>query len=55
MEARSVIDEWNTAHPGDNVEYDYSRENGRIFDAESMSLVEQNNIVFSKKQMLLIR
>ncbi len=54
MEARSVIDEWNAAHPGDNVEYDYSRENGRIFDAESMSLVaaagkKSGDVSYSKK------
>ena len=40
-EARAIIDEWNAAHPeAEPVEYDFPRESGKEFDAETMSLVE---------------
>lgn len=37
-ETRDIIDEWNAAHPDDNVEYDWKRESGKDFNAETMSL-----------------
>ena len=37
-ETRDIIDEWNAAHPGDNVEYDWKRESGKDFNSETMSL-----------------
>lgn len=37
-ETRDIIDEWNAAHPDDNVEYDWKRESGKNFNAETMSL-----------------
>lgn len=37
-ETRDIIDEWNAAHPDDNVEYDWKRESGKDFYAETMSL-----------------
>ena len=37
-ETRDIIDEWNAAHPYDNVEYDWKRESGKDFNAETMSL-----------------
>ena len=37
-ETRDIIDEWNAAHPEDNVEYDWKRESGKDFNAETMSL-----------------
>lgn len=37
-ETRDIIDEWNAAHPDDNVEYDWKRESGKDFNSETMSL-----------------
>lgn len=37
-ETRDIIDEWNAAHPDDNVEYDWKRESGKDFNTETMSL-----------------
>lgn len=38
-EARNIIDEWNAAHPDEEkVEYDWKRESGKDFNAETMSL-----------------
>ena len=38
-ETRDVIDEWNAAHPDEEkVEYDWKRESGKDFNAETMSL-----------------
>lgn len=37
-ETRDIIDEWNAAHPDDNVDYDWKRESGKDFNAETMSL-----------------
>lgn len=37
-ETRDIIDDWNAAHPDDNVEYDWKRESGKDFNAETMSL-----------------
>lgn len=38
-EARNIIDEWNAAHPEEEkVEYDWKRESGKDFNAETMSL-----------------
>lgn len=39
-EARQVIDEWNAEHPNDKIEYDFERESGRVFNAETMQLEE---------------
>ena len=40
-EVRAVIDEWNAAHPDKQVEYDYERESGKEFNAETMSLEDK--------------
>ena len=37
-EARQVIDSWNAEHPDAPVEYDWPRESGREFNAETMRL-----------------
>ena len=38
-ETREVIDEWNKEHPNDEpVEYDWKRESGKDFNADTMSL-----------------
>lgn len=38
-ETRDVIDQWNAEHPDDDkVEYDWKRESGKDFNAETMSL-----------------
>ena len=38
-ETRDVIDRWNAEHPGDDkVEYDWKRESGKDFNAETMRL-----------------
>lgn len=38
-EARNIIDEWNAAHPDEEkVQYDWKRESGKDFNAETMSL-----------------
>ena len=38
-EARNIIDEWNAAHPDEEkVDYDWKRESGKDFNAETMSL-----------------
>lgn len=39
-EARSIIDAWNMRHPNAPVEYDWEREGGRMFNAETMELEE---------------
>lgn len=39
-EARKVIDDWNREHPDAPVEYDYERESGRVFNADTMQLEE---------------
>ena len=38
-EARKVIDDWNKEHPDAPVEYDYKRECGREFNADTMMLL----------------
>lgn len=38
-DARQIIDDWNAEHPNAQAQYDYDRESGMDFDAESMSLV----------------
>lgn len=38
-DARKIIDDWNAEHPNAQAQYDYDRESGMDFDAESMSLV----------------
>ena len=40
-EARKVIDDWNANHPALPVEYDYERESGLTFNAESMRLEDK--------------
>ena len=39
-EARKIIDDWNAEHPDQKVEYDFERESGRQFNAETMQLEE---------------
>lgn len=49
-EARKVIDDWNKTHPGAPVEYDYKRESGKEFNADTMQLedaAESRNVRFS--------
>ena len=41
-EARAIIDEWNDAHPDQQVEYDYERESGKVFNAKTMSLEKKS-------------
>lgn len=41
-EARRIIDVWNEQHPDVPVAYDYDRESGKDFDAESLSLVDKD-------------
>lgn len=45
-EARQVIDSWNAEHPDAPVEYDWPRESGREFNADTMSLEDGFNTVF---------
>ena len=42
-EARSVIDEWNAAHPDKPIEYDYMREGGKEFTEEDARRVNGAN------------
>lgn len=37
-ETRDIIDQWNAEHPDEKVEYDWNRESGKDFNAETMSL-----------------
>ena len=37
-ETRDIIDQWNNEHPSEKVEYDWKRESGKDFNAETMSL-----------------
>ena len=37
-EATAVIDQWNAEHPDAPVEYDWPRESGKVFNAETMQL-----------------
>ena len=37
-ETRDIIDQWNAEHPDEKVEYDWKRESGKDFNAETMSL-----------------
>ena len=37
-ETRDIIDQWNNEHPDEKVEYDWKRESGKDFNAETMSL-----------------
>ena len=41
-ECRKVIDDWNAAHPDLPVEYDYERESGKMFNANTMRLEDKN-------------
>ena len=45
-EARQVIDAWNAEHQDAPVEYDWPRESGREFNADTMSLEEGFNTAF---------
>lgn len=47
-EARQVIDEWNNEHPDLQVEYDFPRESGKEFNAETMQLEDAEEIMFSR-------
>lgn len=40
-EARSIIDDWNAEHPDLKVEYDFDRENGMDFNADTMGFEER--------------
>ncbi len=42
-EARSIIDQWNAEHPDAQAQYDYERESGMDFDADSMRLVPKGS------------
>ena len=42
-EARSIIDQWNAEHPEAQAQYDYERESGMDFDADSMRLVPKES------------
>lgn len=44
-EAREVIDNWNAGpnHADAQVEYDYPRESGKVFNAETMQLEDDDN------------
>lgn len=43
-EAREIIDQWNAEHPDDEpVEYDFPRESGKVFNAETMQLEDDDN------------
>ena len=37
-EAKAVIDGWNAEHPNETVEYDWPRESGKVFNADTMQL-----------------
>ena len=37
-ETRDIIDQWNNEHPDEKVEYDWKRESGKDFNAETMRL-----------------
>lgn len=37
-EARLIIDKWNSKHPDAQVEYDWPRESGKVFNAKTMQL-----------------
>lgn len=53
LEARQIIDDWNAEHPDAKVEYDWPREGGRVFNAETMRLEEpetEETIRFRKSQ-----
>lgn len=41
-ECRKVIDDWNAAHPDLPVEYDYERESGKMFNADTMRLEDKD-------------
>lgn len=41
-EARKVIDDWNANHPDLPVEYDYERESGMTFNADTMRLEDKD-------------
>lgn len=47
-EARNVITEWNREHPDQPVEYDFERESGREFNAETMQLEDKSATRFRK-------
>jgi len=41
VEARNVITKWNKEHPDQPVEYDFERESGKDFNAETMQLEDR--------------
>lgn len=41
-ECRKVIDDWNAAHQDLPVEYDYERESGKMFNADTMRLEDKD-------------
>ena len=45
-EARSVIDKWNEEHPEAQVEYDWPRESGKVFNSKTMQLEEPGSSRF---------
>ena len=50
QEARDIIDRWNAIHYNETpVEYDYPRESGRTFNAQTMQLEGGEDIRFSKQ------
>jgi hypothetical protein len=40
-EARKAIDDWNAEHPDQQVEYDFERESGKEFNADTMQLEDR--------------
>ena len=48
-EARRIIDEWNAKHPHAQAQYDYDRESGMDFDADTMQLVPRDDTKFSDR------
>ena len=49
-EARKAIDDWNEEHPDQKVEYDFGRESGKEFNAETMQLEDKPLTRFSRRE-----
>ena len=52
-EARSVIDEWNAAHPDKPIEYDYKRESGKEFTEEDARRANEANGVATDNDVVM--
>lgn len=53
-EARQIISDWNTEHQDAPVEFDYERESGMDFDAETMSLVPKGQFSARRSKLTSI-